>query len=583
MGDDELSGGEPSFGDVEHLKGFQDPPADLSQEKRELVLAMRGLFEGTGLSLRGFAATHHFSAPSISRYLKGDRIPDKQFLDVLMKSACRRNGLEVDADLQAHLYQRHRDALLSDQPARYREQMASDRLEDAILEREQAELRIRELEGDLSDHRIQLDELQRRIQEPGAQLDLRLRQKADLEVHCARLRASIEELEASLAEAVRERDAARMRCAQLEAELATAEESAERERLERLVTEERLREANAAGAADQHRADLDAARREAEAQARQIIEEATSRVTIIRPSIVSRSAALRQLRDEVLHFAEVEFPGLAELWSSCRPELVARNIVDGVATIKPIGIQTKGDIGEVARAIDALNLEAARIVAVQTLLRSVIGSALRRQSALIEALDDGEHHRLAHLIPRLRRSNETLQLLAGESSIGRRSRTVPLVDLLRQAAREAKQPERLGLSHIPEVDIHGPGVTGLVHLLAELLDNATTFSPPPAKVRIDAHALPDGRVMIEIHDQGLGLTPDDFADINHRLASLPEIPDVKTSQHMGLFVVSRICRLFAIRVQLRPGVGGVTALVMLPAGFVHLDAQDADTSAWYTA
>ncbi|MFJ1811738.1 MULTISPECIES: ATP-binding protein [unclassified Streptomyces] len=620
MGDDEFNGGETSFGDVEHLKGFQPLRPDLSDETRDLVLAMRGLFEATGLSLREFAARHHFSPPSVSRYLKGDRIPDKQFLDVLMKSACELNGREVTADLQAHLYQRHREALMADQPARYREQMASDRLEDEVLKKDEAELRIRELEGDLSHHRLQVGELETRIQEIevvcvrerqqlGTELDLYRRRKADLEARCERLNVTIEGLEARLAEAVRERDAARVRCAELEAELAVAEESAERERLERLVAEERLRAAEAAGTAEQRRVDLERARRdaqqdaerlrlEAEAQAREIIEEATNRVTRIRPSVVSRSAALRQLRDEAVKVADVRLPELVLRLSSFDPG----DVEAATTAVKPIAIHTKDEIGEVARAFDRVHLRATRIVAQQAQLRAVFSSVARRQQALLTAqrrvVSDlaghdadpyrrGRLFRLDHLITRLWRGCETLQILAGERPAARWDGTVSLAEVFGAASFEVEQYERLDLSGLPEAGIDGFHASGLVHLLAELLENATVFSPPHAKVGVVAHLLPDGRIMIEINDRGLGLNADGLADINGRLANLPMAPDAGTCQRMGLFVVGRICELYGFRVQLRPNeMRGATALVMLPPAAVshtHLGAQGEGTWDSYTA
>ena len=104
----------------------------------------------------------------------------------------------------------------------------------------------------------------------------------------------------------------------------------------------------------------------------------------------------------------------------------------------------------------------------------------------------------------------------------------------------------------------------LVHLLAELLENATTFSSPQTKVRVTATRLPDGRVMVEIHDKGIGLTAEDFADINHKLADPPTV-DVEVAKRMGLFVVGRLSLRHGIRIQLRPSdSGGTTALVMLP-------------------
>ncbi|MYS53778.1 hypothetical protein GTW46_27585, partial [Streptomyces sp. SID6013] len=104
----------------------------------------------------------------------------------------------------------------------------------------------------------------------------------------------------------------------------------------------------------------------------------------------------------------------------------------------------------------------------------------------------------------------------------------------------------------------------LVHLLAELLENATSFSSPQTKVKVTGHALPDGRVLIEIHDTGIGLSPEDLAAINERLASPPTV-DVSVSRRMGLFVVGRLSQRHGIRIQLRPSdSGGTTALVMLP-------------------
>ena len=109
-----------------------------------------------------------------------------------------------------------------------------------------------------------------------------------------------------------------------------------------------------------------------------------------------------------------------------------------------------------------------------------------------------------------------------------------------------------------------------MHLLAELLENATSFSSPQTKVRVTATRLPDGRVMVEIHDSGIGMTAEDFADINHKLANPPTV-DAAVSQRMGLFVVGRLADRHGIRVQLRPSgeQAGTTSLVMLPDAITH--------------
>jgi hypothetical protein len=136
--------------------------------------------------------------------------------------------------------------------------------------------------------------------------------------------------------------------------------------------------------------------------------------------------------------------------------------------------------------------------------------------------------------------------------------------VLRAAASEVEQYERIELTSVPSAEVTGRIVNDLVHLLAELLENATSFSSPQTKVRVTGHSLPDGRVLIEIHDTGIGLSPEDLADINERLANPPTV-DVSVSRRMGLFVVGRLSLRHGIRIQLRPSdSGGTTALVMLP-------------------
>jgi len=164
----------------------------------------------------------------------------------------------------------------------------------------------------------------------------------------------------------------------------------------------------------------------------------------------------------------------------------------------------------------------------------------------------------------MRRNGENLLVLAGEEPGRRWTRPVPLVDVLRAAASEVEQYERIELAAVPTTEVAGRVVNDLVHLLAELLENATSFSSPQTKVKVTGHALPDGRVLIEIHDTGIGLSPEDLAAINERLASPPTV-DVSVSRRMGLFVVGRLSQRHGIRIQLRPSdSGGTTALVMLP-------------------
>ncbi|MBJ7904719.1 nitrate- and nitrite sensing domain-containing protein [Streptomyces sp. DSM 110735] len=294
------------------------------------------------------------------------------------------------------------------------------------------------------------------------------------------------------------------------------------------------------------------------------------------------SRSMRQLRNAAFGIAEQRLPMLVDQLSRTDPGRVDTRVA-------PIPIHTKDEIGEVARAFDQVHREAVRLASEQALLRGNINAIFtnlsRRNQSLIEGqltlITDLENNeadpdqlenlfKLDHLATRMRRNGENLLVLAGEEPGRRWDQPVPLVDVLRAASSEVEQYERIELSGVPDAEIHGRAVTDLVHLLAELLENATTFSSPQTKVKVTATRLPDGRVMIEIHDKGIGLTAEDFADINHKLANPPTV-DAAISQRMGLFVVGRLSDRHGIRVQLRPSgeQAGTTSLVMLPDAITH--------------
>lgn len=300
------------------------------------------------------------------------------------------------------------------------------------------------------------------------------------------------------------------------------------------------------------------------------------------------SRSMRQLRNAAFGIAEQRLPMLVDQLSRTDPGRVDTRV-------PPIPIHTKDEIGEVARAFDQVHREAVRLASEQALLRGNINAIFtnlsRRNQSLIEGqltlITDLENNeadpdqlenlfKLDHLATRMRRNGENLLVLAGEEPGRRWDQPVPLVDVLRAASSEVEQYERIELSGVPDAEIHGRAVTDLVHLLAELLENATTFSSPQTKVKVTATRLPDGRVMVEIHDKGIGLTAEDFADINHKLANPPTV-DAAISQRMGLFVVGRLSDRHGIRVQLRPSgeQAGTTSLVMLPDAITHGGGGDA--------
>ncbi|MER7984667.1 nitrate- and nitrite sensing domain-containing protein [Streptomyces noursei] len=307
------------------------------------------------------------------------------------------------------------------------------------------------------------------------------------------------------------------------------------------------------------------------------------------------SRNMRELRNAAFGVAEQRLPMLVDQLSRTDPGRVDTRVT-------PIPIATTDEIGEVARAFDQVHREAVRLAAEQALLRGNVNAIftnlssrnqglIERQLELITHLENNEADpdqlenlfRLDHLATRMRRNGENLLILAGEEPGRRWNQPVPLIDVVRAATSEVESYERIELSGVPESEIHGTAVTDLIHLLSELLENATTFSSPQTKVRVAATRLPDGRIMIEIHDKGIGLTPEDFADINHKLANPPSV-DAAISQRMGLFVVGRLSDRHGIRVQLRPSgeQAGTTSLVMLPEAITHGGGGDEQVDDTFT-
>jgi hypothetical protein len=175
--------------------------------------------------------------------------------------------------------------------------------------------------------------------------------------------------------------------------------------------------------------------------------------------------------------------------------------------------------------------------------------------------------RVDHLATRMRRHAEDLVILAGASP-GRGWRNpVPLVDVLRGAVSEVEDYARVMVRPLPDVAIAGRAVADVIHLLAELIENATSFSPPHTKVNIGGDVVPRG-FAVEIEDRGLGLTPDALALANARLTNPPDFDPTHSAQ-LGLFVVARLAARHGVLVQLRPSpYGGITAVALLPEDLV---------------
>ena len=230
-----------------------------------------------------------------------------------------------------------------------------------------------------------------------------------------------------------------------------------------------------------------------------------------------------------------------------------------------------------------MHSQAVRLAVEQAALRSNVNamfvnlsrrsqSLVERQLKLIDELETGEQDpdqlanlfKLDHLATRMRRNSENLLVLAGEDAGRRWGRPIPLVDVLRAATSEVEQYHRIQLTGVPDVEVMGHAVNHVVHLVAELLENATVFSSPESKVLVHSQRLSDGGAMVEIEDRGIGMSGQEISDANERLAR-PPVFDVSISRMMGLYVVGRLAGRHGITVRLRQSeTGGVSAFVRIP-------------------
>jgi hypothetical protein len=222
------------------------------------------------------------------------------------------------------------------------------------------------------------------------------------------------------------------------------------------------------------------------------------------------------------------------------------------------------------------------------LLYRVLGGLAMRDLSLVESLlqvveklegneeDEGQLEllfRIDHLATRMRRNSENLLVLAGHDLQGRDLEPVPLLDVARAAISEITDYSRAQISSLPDVEVLGVAADDVSHILAELLENATSKSPESATVVIRAERTGDGTMVISVEDSGIGIPPDQLADINLRLGRTPVV-DPTVTRHMGLYVVGRLAQRHGIRVQLRERpYGGITANVITPSRLVRADAE----------
>jgi hypothetical protein len=287
---------------------------------------------------------------------------------------------------------------------------------------------------------------------------------------------------------------------------------------------------------------------------------------------------LRTLTDTANDVADHRLPGVVDQLQH------AQDPRDLDVVPEPVPVTSTDEIGQVSAAFNSVHSTAIQVATEQAALRRSVGDMFlnlaRRSQSLIdrqlELMDDLERNetdpdtlenlfRLDHLATRMRRNSEDLIVLSGEAPPRRWSQPMPLVEVVRAAVAEVEDYNRVELLPIDEtMGLAGQAVSDVVHLLAELIENATSFSPPGTKVQIAGQAISSGYVL-EIEDRGLGMTDEELVEANERLANPPMV-DFALSRMLGLYVVARLAQRYNVKVQLRHSwYGGITALVLLPS------------------
>ncbi|WP_214413462.1 nitrate- and nitrite sensing domain-containing protein [Sphaerisporangium fuscum] len=301
--------------------------------------------------------------------------------------------------------------------------------------------------------------------------------------------------------------------------------------------------------------------------------------------LIARSLVrpLRRLRSEALEIAGTRLPGVVRHM---------RESGEGeVPDVQPILVGSHDEIGEVATAFDEVHRQALRLAAEESQLRGTVNAMfvnlsrriqtlVERQISLIDGLERGEQDggrladlfKLDHLATRMRRNSENLLVLAGHEAARKRSQPAKLVDVVRASLSEVEDYERVSVKVHRNAAVLGHAANDVVHLIAELVENALAFSPGNTRVVVSSSLVEGGGVLLAVSDSGIGMAPGEIAEANRKLADPPVI-DASVSRRMGLFVVGRLARRHDIRVQLRPGdSAGVIAMMLFPPQLISMTA-----------
>ena len=292
---------------------------------------------------------------------------------------------------------------------------------------------------------------------------------------------------------------------------------------------------------------------------------------LIGSGLIRELAALRQ---SALELATKRLPDLVK-------RLAAGQDVN-VSAEAPELPATSDEIGQVRQAFAAVQQTAVEAAVGQARLRQGISdifrnlarrsqSLLHRQLSLLDAMERRAREpeeledlfRIDHLTTRMRRHAESLIILSGDAPARAWRRPVPFVDVLRAAVAEVEDYTRIKVTANTRAAITGPAVADVIHMVAELAENAVVFSPPNTPVLISGDVVGRG-FAVEIEDRGLGLSEERRAELNDLLENPPAF-DLSGSDQLGLFVASQLAKKHNIRISLRGSpYGGTTAIVLIP-------------------
>ncbi|MBG0829821.1 nitrate- and nitrite sensing domain-containing protein [Planomonospora sp. ID67723] len=283
---------------------------------------------------------------------------------------------------------------------------------------------------------------------------------------------------------------------------------------------------------------------------------------------------LEKLRTAAWELADKRLPGVVD-------RIGHGEDVDVASEAPPLEF---GDdqIGQVGRAFNAVQQTAIKVAAEQAQLRRDIADILRnlarrtqglvhRQLSVLDAMERREQDpqelrdlfRLDHLATRMRRYAENLLVLSGAAPGRAWRESVPMLDVVRGALAEIEDYTRVDVLPMGEVSLDGRAVGDVIHLIAELVENAASFSPPYTTVKVGGHVVAHGYA-VEIEDRGLGMSPEDIASTNERIANPPELK-LSGNARLGLYVVSRLAERHEIRVAFKASpYGGTTVVVLIP-------------------